>query len=376
MNLTLERAPALSALSRLKGVVPSGSKIPMLLNVALKAEGSRLLVRATDLDMEAVEAIRADVRADGETTLPADKFYDIIRNADEGAEVGITLDDADPRAKVKSGRSTFRVPTLPAGDFPVFAADNLKPALLLPAKTLTDMLARTLPFVDRSTDHAKLMYHISCVHLETRAGQLRAVAASNSGIALRREDRPEGGEVKVTLPPKLVSRLLAWLDESEDVAVETSASLVRFTQGARQLTSKLYDATDWVAYENHLIEDHEVYARTDRDALMAALRRILILSDGKTVYLTLRDNEICVHGRGYEFSGEAADELPCEYDGPEAQLKLSPNHSLNLLSQMRGDIVEMGFATVMDEAAVKTGKVILRAPCDPGFTAITMQMRV
>lgn len=376
MNLTIERAPALAALSRIRGIVDSRGNIPILANVALKAEGSRLLVRATDLDMEASENIQADIREDGETTIPADKLYDIVRASDEGANLALSTDDTDPRVRVKSGRSNFRLPALSADAFPVFPTTEEGTSLVFPARTLADMLTRVAPFVDRVVDAKKSLYNLSCVFLTTAGDQLRAVAASNAGIALRREPRPEGGDFSAILPPKLTSRLATWLDDDGDVEISLSGSLIRFTLGSRTLTSKLFDLTGWVGYEPLLIEEHEAWAKTDRDALMASLRRVAIVSDGKTVYATFRGGEIHIQARGAETSGEGADVAPCEYDGPERLLKLRPSHTLDLLTQLKGDIVEIGFSLEDREGEPNTGKVIIRAPCDGSFTSFTMQMRV
>lgn len=376
MNLTIERAPALAALSRVKAIVPTGGNIEILSNIALKAEGSRLLVRATDLDMEASELIQADITTDGETTLPADKLTEIVRSADPGANIVLTQDDTDPRMRVRSGRSNFRLPALPASSFPTFPAPEGGGSMTMPAKTLADMLSRVAPFTDRSVDVKKMLYNLSCVYLTTAGDQLHAVAASNAGIALRREPKPEGADFSAILPPNLTARLIGWLDDDGDVEISRADSLIRFTLGSRTLTSKLFDLTAWVDYGRLMIEEHEAYAKTDRDALMAALRRASILSDGKTVYVTLRDGEMHIQGRGAANGGDGADEIGCEYDGPERLLKLRPAHALNILGQLHGDIVELGFSLEDREGDQATGKVIIRAPCDENFTAFTMQMRV
>jgi DNA polymerase-3 subunit beta len=371
MNLTIERASALTAISRVVGVVERKGNIPILGNVALSAVGDRLRLRATDLDMEALESLEARVTVGGDITIPADKLHDIVRNVAPGADLSISLGEGDPRLQIRSGRSRFNVPALSIDEFPIFASEGLEAVLTLPASTLADMIGRVAPFVDKSTARGQ-MYNLSCVYLATVGDQIHAVGASSSGIALRREPRGEAAEFSAILPPKLVGRLASWFDDEGDVTIHRSDSLIRFVSGERVLTSKVFDFTAYAQYEQALIEQHDAYARFDRDELIASIRRVMILSSGSTVYLTLAE-DAQLRGRG---EGDAVDQIAVEYEGPERKLKLKSSHVLDLLSQLRGDIVELGFSREDDLDVVDTGKVIVRAPCDPAFTAITMQMKV
>src|SRR5437879_10697129 len=97
MNLVIERGPALSALSRITGVAGHKNIIPILSNVALKAEGGSLTMRATDLEMEVMETFLAQVADFGEISVPADKLHDIVRNADVGAQIDLKQNEEGTR---------------------------------------------------------------------------------------------------------------------------------------------------------------------------------------------------------------------------------------------------------------------------------------
>ena len=55
----------------------------------LRAEGARLLLKATDLDVEITETVTADIGQAGATTVPAQILFDIVRKLPDGAEVAI-----------------------------------------------------------------------------------------------------------------------------------------------------------------------------------------------------------------------------------------------------------------------------------------------
>ena len=58
MRVTIERANLLKSLNHVHRVVERRNTIPILSNVLLKAEGSALEMKATDLDLEITEAVR------------------------------------------------------------------------------------------------------------------------------------------------------------------------------------------------------------------------------------------------------------------------------------------------------------------------------
>ena len=61
MRITIERASLLKALNHVQSVVERRNTIPILSNVLLNAEKGKLSLTATDLDIEVVESVPADV---------------------------------------------------------------------------------------------------------------------------------------------------------------------------------------------------------------------------------------------------------------------------------------------------------------------------
>src|SRR5207253_11402768 len=87
MKLTIERAAFLKALGHIQSVVERRTTIPILSNVMLRAEGGRLALSATDMDIEIVEHVPGRVEREGRTTAPAHTMYVIVRKLREGSQV-------------------------------------------------------------------------------------------------------------------------------------------------------------------------------------------------------------------------------------------------------------------------------------------------
>ena len=77
MRVTLERSNLLKSLNHVHRVVERRNTIPVLSNVLMKADGASLRLKATDLDIEVVETLPAEVETAGGTTVPAHMIYDL-----------------------------------------------------------------------------------------------------------------------------------------------------------------------------------------------------------------------------------------------------------------------------------------------------------
>ena len=69
MKVTIERAALLRSLGHVHRVVERRNTIPILANVLIRAERSKLAFKATDLDLEVIETIAAEVSPGGVTTV-------------------------------------------------------------------------------------------------------------------------------------------------------------------------------------------------------------------------------------------------------------------------------------------------------------------
>jgi DNA polymerase-3 subunit beta len=65
MDLTLSRAELLEELQLVQGIVERRTTIPILANILLTAEGDRLGIAATDLDVTVYTGCRGTVRQRG-----------------------------------------------------------------------------------------------------------------------------------------------------------------------------------------------------------------------------------------------------------------------------------------------------------------------
>ena len=147
MKLTIERGLLLKVLTHIQSVVERRNTIPILSNVKFDAPDGNLSLNATDMDLDIVETVPADVAAQGSTTAPAHTLFDIVRKLPDGAQVELDCTGGDNSLVLSAGRSRFTLTCLPTEDFPVLSGGDLPHEFSLSAGSLgISLTGRASPF--------------------------------------------------------------------------------------------------------------------------------------------------------------------------------------------------------------------------------------
>ena len=102
MKLTIERAALLRSLGHVQSVVERRNTIPILANVLIEAEAGKLRLTATDMDLNIVDEVAAEVADSGATTAPAHTLYDIVRKLPDGSTVRLESSDDGGRLTIST----------------------------------------------------------------------------------------------------------------------------------------------------------------------------------------------------------------------------------------------------------------------------------
>ena len=111
MEFSVFRQVLIRALGHMQSIVEKRATLPILMNVKLEVADD-LILSATNVDLELVEHVAADITLGGKTTVPVQMLYDIVRKLPDDAE--ISFKQSGDQLVVSSGRAVFHLPTLPA----------------------------------------------------------------------------------------------------------------------------------------------------------------------------------------------------------------------------------------------------------------------
>jgi DNA polymerase-3 subunit beta len=347
MKVTVERAELLKSLGHVHRVVERRNTIPILANVLIRAERSKLAFKATDLDLEVTETIAAEVSPGGSTTVPAHMFYEIVRKLPEGAQ--ILLEASGDRAvlTIRAGRSRFTLQTLPESDFPDLAAGDMTHTFKVAANDLKRLIDKTQFAI--STEETR--YYLNGIYLHTagtaKEPTLRAVATDGHRLAQVELPLPAGasGMPGIIVPRKAVGEVQRLIEDSEaEVTVELSQGKIRFTLGDVVLTSKLIDGT-FPDYGRVIPVGNDKELVVDKKEFEQAVDRVSTVSSerGRAVKLSLASGRLTLSVINPD-SGSATEEIEVEYVADPIDIGFNSRYLLDIAAQIEGEVAVLKLA--------------------------------
>jgi DNA polymerase-3 subunit beta len=365
MKFSAARESLLKPLQTVVGVVERRQTMPILSNVLLSAQGPKLQITATDLEVEMVAEAEIKSEAAGEITVPGRKLHDIFRALPEGASVEVSV--SGERLTVKAGRSRFTLSTLRAADFPTVEEGGGKQTLRLKKADLRRLVEKT----HFSMAQQDVRYYLNGLLLETDKKRLRGVATDGHRLALSEVDLLTAAtrEEQLIVPRKGVLELSRLLDGDGEVELALGAKHIRVQFDGVRLTSKLIDGR-FPEYSRVVPAQPANVLKADRSLLREALQRTAILSNEKYrgVRLELTANSVTLQANNPE-QEEAVETLEVEYVGEPMEIGFNVNYLLDALAAVDGEWVEVGVTDA-------NSSCLIREPGSERTKFVVMPMRL
>jgi DNA polymerase-3 subunit beta len=315
--------------------------------VLVRAEKSALSFKATDLDLEVIESITAEVSPGGSTTVPAHMFYEIVRKLPEGSQVVLEASGDRAVLAIRAGRSRFTLQTLPESDFPDLAPGDLTHKFALAAADLKRLIDKTQFAI--STEETR--YYLNGIYLHIagsgKAATLRAVATDGHRLAQADLPLPAGATNMpgVIVPRKTVTEVQRLIEDNDtEIEVELSTAKIRFTIGHVVLTSKLIDGT-FPDYARVIPSGNDKELVVDRRDFETAVDRVSTVSSerGRAVKLSLSGGRLVLSVTNPD-SGSATEELEVEYEADPIDIGFNSRYLLDIAAQLDGEVAVLRLA--------------------------------
>ena len=372
MELVVRKNDLLRELQLFQGIVERKNTIPILANVLMEAKGDEVRFLATDLEVGLRSKCAASVAKSGSLTLPAKKFYEIIKLL---PETDVRIEEDKGGVKVAAERFDSRMQTLPREDFPTLPEGGSAPNAVLPRSGLKEMVAKTqfaitgedtryflngalLVLSPRSmslvaTDGHRLA--LVTVEREGKAGEQGDGAAAKrdrgagaSGVNQETED------VRAILPKKTLGELGRLLAEGDgDIHYERGENHLFFDVGGRMLISRMIDG-QFPAYERVIPKGNDKHIEFERDRLTNAVKRVALLSNerSRAVKFQIDKGKVEVTSSSPDL-GEAHETLLVDYSGEAMQICFNAQYVLDFLSAVATDVVSLELKDEVSQAVMK-----------------------
>ncbi len=368
MNLTISKDQIIHGLQAVQNVVSTRTTLPILSNVLLEAEGNRLKLTATDLDVTVTCAVEASVKKGGSTTVPVKKLFGIIRELNNG-DIELEVDEKN-NCSIRAGASFYKVNGLAAEEYPPMPKFKDEKKVSLKQETVKSMMRKTSFAI--STDESR--YVLNGIFMSLKDHKLTMVATDGRRLALVDEevDVTEQSQGEFIVPAKAVNELNRLLQGTGELEIRYSENQAAFNLKDDKgfsilIVSKLIEG-NYPNYRQVIPGEAKERVSLVREEFLHALRRAEIMTSEKSnsVKLTFTKNNLAITANSPEV-GEARESIAVNYKGKDMAIAFNPKYMIDPLGALAEDEV---FFELIDE--LSPGVLKINAP----FLYVVMPMRL
>jgi DNA polymerase-3 subunit beta len=369
MKFTIDRSSFLKPLGHIYSVVERRNTIPILSNVLIESDASKVSFTATDMDMDIVETVGCIVSSQGKLTVSAHTLYDIVRKLPDGSEIQIELIDLN--VEVSAGKSRFILPTLPVDDYPIMTEIEKGNEFSLEAVDLANLIDNTKFAI--SSEETR--YYLNGIYLhvpDIKSDKLRAVATDGHRLAQAEVPIPKGAENMpgVILPRKAVGEVRKLIDSTDGlVTIIISKTKAKFIFPTSILTTKLIDGS-FPDYQRVVPKENLNKLLVSNSHFSKAIDRVSTVSMEKSraVKLSLSNNVLLLQVNSHDL-GNASEELDVHYTSDPIDIGFNARYLLDISGQIQGKDIELSLSDSASPA-------LITDPDQEGVIFVLMPMRV
>jgi len=368
MNLSITKEQISTGLQAVQNVVSTRTTLPILSNVLLRAEGDRLELTATALDVTITCSVEASVKKAGTTTVPVKKLFGIVREL-TAPEIDLEVDDKNVTS-LRSGSSFFKIRGLGAEEFPPLPKFKEDKKVALPQEKIKGMLRKTSFAI--STDESR--YVLNGIFISLKEHKLTMVATDGRRLALADEevDVSEKSQGEFIVPAKAVNELNRLLQDKGEIELKYAENQAAFAlkdeKGSSVLIITKLIEGNYPNYRQVIPAETKERVALAREEFLHALRRAEIMTSDKqnSVKLSFTKNNLAITANSPDV-GEARETLAINYKGKDMAIAFNPGYVIEPLNALSDDEV---FLELIDE--LSPGVLKINGP----FLYVVMPMRL
>jgi DNA polymerase III subunit beta len=379
MKVSCNQTSLAQQLSIIGRLVSSKPGLPILANVLLETEDSKLKMTATDLEIGVHTWIGAEIKGEGKITIPARTFAEFVNSL---PPEGVTLDLENQTLKVTTVNNSAQFNTLPPDDFPsVPGIDDGDILMTVPAHDLQVAINR-VAFAAATDDSRPVL---TGMKIEAEGTTLTLIAVD--GFRLSRQilelDKSVKEKTDLLVPAKAMQELSRIIGDTSDegskkkndvveMYVLKDKNQVAFRYKEVDLVSRLIDG-QFPEYKQIIPTGYQTKVEMETDQLQNAVRIVNIfarstIGNKAIMEFSPEDSTVKVSASLAEV-GQNESSFEAKVDGENLAIGFSGKFLTDMLSSIDGD-------TMIFEGSNPTAPGVFKSKGDDNYLHIIMPMRI
>ncbi|MCX8069126.1 MAG: DNA polymerase III subunit beta [Thermodesulfovibrionales bacterium] len=331
MKVRIKKEELLKKLNRIQYIVEKKSTVAVLSYFLLKAKSDESFIIATDLETGIKMPIQLEIDEEGECCLPGKKLFEITKEVE--SDINIETSE-DGWAKIKSGKTNFRLGSVSVHDFPVFPKVDFKKRITISKADLLDAIDKTIYAVGEADTKYMLnsiLFHIKSDNTLTLVGTdgHRLTIETKNVVSQGLED-----ETRLIISKKSIYEIRRNVTGEGDIDIWIEKNYILLKTEDMELLCRLVEG-NYPIYENAVPSMNEIILTVKKELLEKSLKKAIIISTEKysTVIFDI-DKELMTVSASNPEVGEVRDEVTVNFEHEPMRIAFSARLLLESLNAM------------------------------------------
>lgn len=343
MKIIILKSNLSRGLSAAERGIGLNTNLPILKSVFIKAEGNRIILTATDLELAVQYAVSGKVIENGAVAVPFSVLNTIVKNLNAER---VTLEYSEKRLAVSSDNYEAFIQGQDIREFPLIPSiQNSERFLKMDIPTFRDVVLSVIP----ATQYSDIRPEISGVYFSYENGQLVFVATDSFRLAERKIESSgiqvhfDRG-VNAIIPFRTAEEVLRVFEGiEEDVQIFIDANQLLFKTETAQVISRRVDG-NFPEYKVIIPQQIKTEVVANRSEFMNAVKLISSFSGrGNDIKISVGDNGKYLELYAADSAiGENRYRIPAKTKGDTFSIVFNWRFVLDGLKIFKGDEIFFG----------------------------------
>ena len=319
MKFTVSQSSLMKALTVVSKGMSSNTTLPILSGIYLRAADGSLELQTNNLSISIRHLVPANVEEAGETVVSGKVLTNIAKTLPDAA---VTFEDADHQVTISCAKSTFRLNTLKAADWPAFPEIQPERTIELPS----ELLSRMVDKVYRVTSKETTRQYLQGIQLTVEDNTIRMVATDTIRLAVcdsSVEAAPDEPFCSV-IGGQVFHDVLAMPSITDTISIGTADNQAVFSFGTTTFVTRLLEG-NFPSWRQLVSPTCSTAVNLDVSEFAAALKRVSVIAQQNA---SIRFDVDADGGLGRRSArspeeGESSETLACEVEGQSLAIGLN-----------------------------------------------------
>ncbi len=366
MDLEVLQENLSKALSITSRFVSSRAQLPVLANILLKADKTKMIVSGTNLETSASISLGAKIKEDGELTIPAKTFFEVVGNLMPGP---VHLTSEKESLKITGSGFSGRISGMNASDFPKVPQTIKKDESIDLSKTEFLKALPQVSFAVSSDEGRPVLTGILFI-LSKRSMSLVAT----DGFRLSRKTislESVGKEIKTIIPKNILLEVSREGEENENILLDVKEKEKQVIFGLDNLilSSRVLEG-EFPDFEKIIPKSSSVKVRVDKEELLRAVKLASVFArdSANIVKINIMKDSIKLSAESSQV-GNQETVIDAKVEGELIEISFNYKFLEDFLRAVVGEEVLMEFNNASSPG-------VFTDPKDPDFLHLIMPVKI